>query len=78
VIRSDCDGEFYGKYHRSGRYSGPFVSFLEECGIVLQHTVPGIPHQNGVAERRNRTLKNMVRSMIAYTILPMTLWSEAL
>ncbi|KAJ9536278.1 hypothetical protein OSB04_un000550 [Centaurea solstitialis] len=33
---------------------------------------------NGVAERRNRTLKDMVRSMISHTSLPEPLWGEAL
>ena len=33
---------------------------------------------NGVAERRNRTLKDMVRSMIARTTVPENLWEEAL
>ena len=36
------------------------------------------PRQNGVTERRNHTLKNMVRSMITHTTLPESLWSEAL
>ena len=38
----------------------------------------GTPLQNGVAEKRNHTLKNMIRSMIAHTTLPELLWSEAL
>ena len=33
---------------------------------------------NGVAERRNRTLKEMVRSMISHTTLPNSLWEETL
>ena len=36
------------------------------------------PRQNGIAERRNRTLKDMVRSIIAHTTLSESLWSEAL
>ncbi|KAJ0434003.1 putative RNA-directed DNA polymerase [Helianthus annuus] len=40
--------------------------------------MPGTPQQNGVAERRNRTLMNMVRSMLANTNLPLFLWTEAL
>ena len=38
----------------------------------------GTPRQNVVAERRNRTLKDMVKSMIARTTLPKSLWSETL
>jgi hypothetical protein len=40
--------------------------------------MPGEPQQNGVAERRNRTLMNMVRSMLSYSTLPIGLWMEAL
>ncbi|CAL9021612.1 unnamed protein product, partial [Prunus brigantina] len=36
------------------------------------------PQQNGVSERRNRTLKDMVRSMMCCTNLPIFLWGEAL
>ena len=45
---------------------------------MTQYTMPGIPRQNGVAEKWNRTLKDVVRSMIAHTTLPELLWSEAL
>ncbi|RVW92863.1 Retrovirus-related Pol polyprotein from transposon TNT 1-94 [Vitis vinifera] len=38
----------------------------------------GTPSQNGVAERRNRTLKDMVRSMISHSTLPESLWGEAI
>jgi hypothetical protein len=34
--------------------------------------------QNGVAKRRNRTLMDMVRSMLSYSMLPISLWMEAL
>ena len=40
--------------------------------------MPGSPAMNGVAERRNRTLMEMVRSMISHTSLPLSLWGEAL
>jgi transposase InsO family protein len=57
---------------------GPFARFLQENGIVAQYSTPGEPQQNGVAERRNRTLMDMVRSMISYSTLPLSLWMEAL
>ena len=38
----------------------------------------GKPSMNGVAEQRNRTLKDMVRSMISHSSLPESLWGEAL
>ena len=78
-VRSDRGGEYYGRYDGSGEQRpGPFAKFLEECGIVPQYTMPGSPTMNGVAERRNRTLKDMVRSMISHSTLPESLWGEAL
>ena len=73
-VRSDSGGEYYGKYDGSGeQHLGPYAKFLEECGIIPQYTMPGSPSMNGVAERRNRTLKDMVRSMISHSNLPMSL-----
>ncbi|KAF7843965.1 Retrovirus-related Pol polyprotein from transposon TNT 1-94 [Senna tora] len=40
--------------------------------------MPGSPDMNGVAERRNRTLLDMVRSMMSNSKLPIFLWREAL
>jgi hypothetical protein len=40
--------------------------------------MPGEPQQNGVAECRNRTLMDMVRSMLSYSTLSVELWMEAL
>ena len=36
----------------------------EECGIQIQHSTPYTPQQNGVAERKNRSLKEMATYMI--------------
>ncbi|CAH9087631.1 unnamed protein product [Cuscuta europaea] len=55
-----------------------FAKFLEECEIVLQHTMPGTPSMNGVAKKRNCTLKDMIRSMICDTTLPDSLRGETL
>ena len=78
-VRSNCGGEYYGRYNGSGEQRpGPFAKFLEECGIVPQYTMLGTPNMNGVAERRNRTLKDMVRSMISHSTLPTSLWGKAL
>ena len=78
VVRSDRGGEYYGKHGDAGQLKGPFAKYLEDSGIVTQFTMPGSPKQNGVAERRNRTLMEMVRSMISRTNLPGFLWGEAL
>jgi transposase InsO family protein len=78
TVRSDRGGEFYGKYTESGQQKGPFALFLQEHGIKAQYTTPFNPQQNGVAERKNRTLLNMVRCMMCTTGLPKFLWGEAL
>ncbi|KAL0287643.1 UNVERIFIED_CONTAM: Transposon Ty2-GR1 Gag-Pol polyprotein [Sesamum radiatum] len=46
--------------------------------ILSQWTPPGTPQLNGVAERRNRTLLDMVRSMMSFTELPPSFWGHAL
>ncbi|TYJ98082.1 uncharacterized protein E5676_scaffold565G00130 [Cucumis melo var. makuwa] len=65
VVKSDRGGEYYGRCNRSGQQrSGPFAKYLEECGIVPQYIMPRKPSMNGVVERRNRTLKDMERSLV--------------
>ena len=78
VVRSDRGGEFYGRFTESGQCPGPFAKLLESKGICAQYTMPGTPQQNRVAERRNRTLMEMVRSMLSNCKLPMSLWIYAL
>ena len=55
-----------------------FKQLSNERGIVHQLTIPYTPQQNGVAERCNRTLFEMVRSMMAQAHLPITFWGDAL
>ena len=78
IVRSDRGGEYYGRYLEDGQSPGPFAKFLQEHGIVAQYTMPGSPYQNCVAERRNRTLLDMVRNMLSSSKLPRFLWIEAL
>ncbi|RVW61183.1 Retrovirus-related Pol polyprotein from transposon TNT 1-94 [Vitis vinifera] len=78
IVRSDRGGEYYGRYLEDGQSPKPFAKFLQEHGIVAQYTMSGSPDQNGVAERRNRTLLDMVRSMLSSSKLPKFLWTEAL
>jgi hypothetical protein len=49
-----------------------------ENDIVAQYSTSDEPQQNGVAESHNRTLMDMVRSMLSYSTLPIDLWMEAL
>ncbi|KAJ9552799.1 hypothetical protein OSB04_016844 [Centaurea solstitialis] len=48
------------------------------CGIVSQLTPPYTPQMNGVSERRNRTLLDMVRTMMCHSSLPISFWGHAL
>ena len=54
-LRSDNGGEYV---------KNKFINFYIEHGIQLQHTVPYTPQQNGVAERKNHTLKEMANCML--------------
>ncbi|GAU50271.1 hypothetical protein TSUD_131240 [Trifolium subterraneum] len=47
-------------------------------GIKRQLTTTYTPQQNGVSERKNRTLLNMVRSMLASKHVPKNFWPDAL
>ena len=63
TLRSDRGGEYL---------STKFIEFLKEHGITSQLTPPGTPQLNGVSERRNHTLLDMVHSMMSYTDLPIS------
>ena len=52
--------------------------FLSEEGIRHQYSAAYTPQQNGVAERKNRTLMDMARSMLAEFKSPLFLWAEAI
>jgi transposase InsO family protein len=64
---------------RGGEYtSNAFNSFCINHGIKRQLTTAYTPQQNGVSERKNRTLLNMVRSMLTSRNVPKRFWPEAL
>ena len=69
ALRSDRGGEYL---------SQEFGDHLKDCGILSQLTPPGTPQLNGVSERRNRTLLDMVRSMMSLANLPASFWGFAL
>jgi transposase InsO family protein len=77
VVRSDRGGEYYSQHTPYGQAPRPFARFLQENGIVAQYSTLGEPQRNGVAERRNHTLMDMVRKMLSYSTLPVNLWMEA-
>ena len=70
------------KFLRSN-HGGEYLSYafglhLKQCGIVSQLTPPGTPQRNGVSEHGNRTLLDMVQSMMSLTDLPLSFWGYAL
>jgi transposase InsO family protein len=68
VLRSYNGGEYTSK---------DFNKFCIEAGINMEYTIPYNPHQNGVAERKNKTINKATKSMIHDQILPMIMWEEA-
>ena len=67
------------QYDRGGEYLlGEFRDYLSKQGITSQLSALGVPQQNGVEERRNKTLMDMVRSMMSYSDLPNSFWGYAL
>ena len=68
VIRSDSGGE----------YEAPFGDFCSQHGIIHQTTAPYSPQQNGVSERKNITLKEMMNALPLSSRLPHKLWGEAI
>lgn len=69
VLRTDRGGEFCSK---------EFNCFCEEHGILRHYTAPYTPQQNGVVERRNRTVVAMTRSMLKERQVPAQYWGEAI
>ena len=67
-FRSDRGGEFN---------SDEFRSFCEENGIKRELTAPYSPQQNGVVEKKNKTIMSCVRSMLKEKKLALELWAEA-
>ncbi|GKC95170.1 retrotransposon protein, putative, ty1-copia subclass [Tanacetum coccineum] len=64
---------------RGGEYmSQEFLDHLRDHGIIAHRTPPYMPQHNGVSERRNRILLDMVRSMMSQTTLPKSFWDYAL
>src|SRR3989337_999626 len=68
-VRSDRGGEYF---------SSEFDSFCAEHGIIHERTPPYSPQSNGVAERKNRTLTDLVNAMLDTSGLSKEWWGEAL
>ncbi|CAL2247830.1 unnamed protein product [Prunus armeniaca] len=66
-LRSDRGGDFL---------SSEFNKFCDEFGIQRQLTIAYSPQQNGVAERKNRTVVEMAKSMLHAKGIPYEFWAE--
>ena len=67
-MRSDNGGEYE---------SNEFDDFCQEARIKKEMTMPYNPRQNGVAERKNRTICEVAKAMLTDLNLPLSLWVEA-
>nr|GFC71507.1 hypothetical protein [Tanacetum cinerariifolium] len=68
-VRIDNGTEFKNK---------TLAKFFDEVGITQQFFAARTPQQNGVVERRNRTLVEAVRNMLTFENLSSFLWVEAI
>ena len=63
---------------RGGEYDVPLNEFCAQHGIIHQTTTPYSPQQNGIAERKNRTLIEIMNAMLLSSGLPQNLWREVI
>nr|GFC16544.1 retrovirus-related Pol polyprotein from transposon TNT 1-94 [Tanacetum cinerariifolium] len=68
-VRTDNATEFKNK---------TLAKFFDEVGITQQFFDARTPQQNGIVERRNRTLVEAARTMLTFANLPLFLWAEAI
>ncbi|KAL0641862.1 hypothetical protein Bca4012_102644 [Brassica carinata] len=68
ILRSDNGGEYT---------SNAFKQHLSQYGILHQTSCPYTPQQNGVAERKNRHLMEVARSLMFQSNVPKRFWSDA-
>ena len=68
-LRSNNGGEYVNNM---------FITFCIEQGIQMQHIVLYTPQQNGVAERKNRALKEIANCMLQLKGPSLCFWAEAI
>ena len=66
VLRSD----------RGGEYESTFVDFCAQHRIIHETIAPYLPKSNGVYERKNRSLKEMMNAILISSDLPQNMWGE--
>jgi hypothetical protein len=68
TLKTDNGGEYTSK---------EFIALCKLAGIRREMIVPHNPQQNGVAERKNRSIEETVKALLNYQGLSMLLWGEA-
>nr|GEW79535.1 hypothetical protein [Tanacetum cinerariifolium] len=68
VIRSDNETKFK---------NNDINQFCRMKGIKMEFSIPRNPQQNGIVERKNRTLIEATRTMLADSLVPIPFWAEA-
>ena len=61
---------------RGGEYESQFVDFFDQHGIIHETTTPYLPQSNGVAKRKNRSLKEMMNAMLISSSLTQNMWES--
>ena len=69
TLHTDNEGEYT---------SVEFTMYLKKEGVHHEFTVPKTPQQNGVAEWMNRTLVEVICSMLSDAKLPKMFWAEVI
>nr|GFA97097.1 retrovirus-related Pol polyprotein from transposon TNT 1-94 [Tanacetum cinerariifolium] len=69
IIRTDNGTEFKNQV---------LTEYFDTAGISYQMSSVRTPQQNGVVERRNRTLVEAARTMLIFSRTPLFLWAEAI
>ncbi|GKC09884.1 retrovirus-related pol polyprotein from transposon TNT 1-94 [Tanacetum coccineum] len=68
---------FVEKFMGTVRFGNDNFAAITGYGIMQQFSIARTPQQNGVVERRNRTLVEAARTMLIFSRLPEFLWAEA-
>ncbi|CAM8956955.1 unnamed protein product [Rhodiola kirilowii] len=61
---------------RGGEYVEPFGTLCAQNGIIHEVTPPYSPQSNGIAERKNRTIREMMNAMLLSSGLPQGIWGR--
>jgi transposase InsO family protein len=84
IYRGEVENQFAKKikYLRSDRggeyFSNEFFEFCAVHGIIHEKTPPYSPESNGIAERKNHTLTDLVNAMLETVRLSKEWWGEAI